>query len=219
MIIGVGFLAIDFLDVVMYIFDSFVMQKDVMHPGETFEWLQVFGLVCFLCGLVMKIYAYRKENSSKLKSDRLWLKENYQYLTDAKLQDEFERLYFIQGADIRAIRNIFNHPYNKNKVIGLFSNCHLNVVPNDNWFIEKGRFFNTRYYIGFILWTLFPVLITLATLLAISEYFSPGISNSGSYASYLYAVIVLVTSVGAKLLLDELGAIGQAVTLVREYQP
>src|SRR5690606_17874611 len=108
--------------------------------GDSFGWPQWFGLLCFFTGLSIKLYLYFKENNSKLRAERLWLKENYLSLSDAKLQDEFERLYHTKNVDVRAIKNVLNHPYNKNLVISLFTKCHLNVVPDGDWFMENGRY-------------------------------------------------------------------------------
>lgn len=217
--VGVGFLIFGMWDVAIYFFDSYVMNKSVEHPGNSFGWTQLFGLLCFFTGLSIKLYLYLKENNSKLRAERLWLKENYASLSDAKLQDEFGRLYKINNADVRAIKNILNHPYNKNMVIALFANCHLNVVPEGDWFIEKGRFLNARYNLGFLIWCLLPVLIFLSLILSAAEYLVPGISKSGPYAMQGFLILAGATIVSAKLLFSDLTGLGQAVTLVRKYRP
>jgi hypothetical protein len=217
--VGVAFLIFGMWDVAIYFFDSYVMGKTVEHPGDSFGWIQWLGLSCFFTGLIIKSYSYFKENSSNLRAERLWLKENYLSLSDAKLQDEFERLYRRKNADVRAIKNIFNHPYNKNLVISLFTKCHVNVVPEGDWFIEKGRYLNLRYNLGFLIWCLLPVLIFLSLVLSAAEYLAPGITKSGPYATQGFLILAGAATVGAKLLLSELASLGQAVALVRDNRP
>ncbi|MGV8180323.1 hypothetical protein [Pseudomonas aeruginosa] len=216
---GAAFLVFGMWDVAIYFFDSYVMKKNIAHPGDSFGWLQALGLTCFLTGLFIKLYSFLNENNSKLRGERLWLKENYSSLSDARLQDEFERLYHTRNADIRAIKNLFNHPYNKNIVIRLFASCHLNVVPAGDWFVERGRYISLRYRVGFLAWCLFPVLIFLTLLLAAAEYAVPGISKSGPYAMEGFLLLAAITVIGAKLMLDELSTLGRAMTLVNAYKP
>ncbi|WP_194839050.1 hypothetical protein, partial [Marinobacter salsuginis] len=156
---------------------------------------------------------------AKLRADRLWLKENYSTLSDARLQDEFERLYKIKNADVRAIKNVLSHPHNKNMVIEMFTACHLNVIPKDEWFIEKGSYLTLRYNVGFVFWLLLPITIVLALILATVEYFVPGASNSGPYAVPGFVALAALTAVGAKLLFNDISALAQATALVHEYRP
>lgn len=217
--IGVASLAFGMWDVAIYFFDSYVLEKDVQHPGDSFGWMQIFGLSCFLLGLLIKLKQYYKENNSNLRAERLKFKLNYKSLADVELQDEFERLYNTRNADVRAIKNILNHPNNPNQVIHLFTACHLNVVPEGDWFKEKSKYLNLRYNLGFVIWILFPFIIFLSIFLAVAEFISPGISNSGAHANWVYIGISIATGVGAKLLLTDLSSMGQAVTLVRKYKP
>ncbi|MFQ2085251.1 hypothetical protein ACK33N_11460 [Aeromonas veronii] len=217
--IGVASLAFGMWDVAIYIFDSYFLEKDVQHPGDSFGWMQTFGLSCFLLGLLIKLKQYHKENNSALRDERLKFKLNYKSLADVELQDEFERLYSTRNADVRAIKNILNHPNNKNQVIDLFTACHLNVLPEGDWFKEKDKYLNLRYNLGFLIWLLFPLLILLAIFFAVAEFFAPGITNSGAHALWGYIGISIAAGAGAKLLLTELSAMGQAITLVRKYKP
>lgn len=217
--IGVASLAFGMWDVAIYFFDSYVLEKDVQHPGDSFGLMQIFGLSCFFLGLLIKLKQYHKENNSALRAERLDFKLNYKSLADVELQDEFERLYSTRNADVRAIKNILNHPNNPNQVIGLFTACHLNVLPEGDWFKEKGKYLNLRYNLGFVIWLLFPLLILLAIFLAVAEFVAPGISNSGAHAIWGYIGISIAAGVGAKLLLTDLSAMGQAITLVRKCKP
>lgn len=217
--VGVTFLAFGMWDVGIYFFDSYVMKKDVIRPGDSFGWMQFFGLSCFSLGLGIKLFNYYKENSTTLRKERLLFKLNYASLSDVELQDEFERLYNVKNADIRALKNILNYPYNQGKAIDLFIACHRNVIVEGVWFKEKDGYLNFRYNLGYIIWLIFPVLIFLAVFLAVAEFYFPGISKSGEHAILGYITISIVTAIGAKLVLDDLSAMGQAVTLVRDCRP
>lgn len=217
--VGVTSLAFGMWDVAIYFFDSYIMKKNVIQPGDSFGWMQVFGLCCFFLGLLIKLYHYCKENSANLRKERLSLKLEHKSLRDVELQDEFERLYNIKNADIRAIKNILNHPNNPSKVIALFTACHRNVIPEGTWFKEKDKYLNFRYNLGFIIWMIFPVLFLLTIFLAVAEFYVPGISKSGEHAMTGYIILSVVTVFGAKLLLNDLSAMGQAITLVRGCKP
>ncbi|MBY6069880.1 hypothetical protein KUV35_01115 [Marinobacter salsuginis] len=216
---GVLFLILGKWDVVLYLFDTYVTGKDVEHPADSFGWSQYFGLLCFFLGFFIKLIAHFKENNSKLREERIRLKENYSNLSDARLQDDFERLFRVKCADVRAIKNLLGHPYNKNMVVQLFSACHGNVEPKEGWFEEKGKYFKLRYTLAFLFWWLLPVAIILSLILASAEYFVPGISNSGPFAVYGFLLLAAAATVGAKLLWNDISALAQATTLVTDYKP
>ncbi len=218
-IIGVMFIGFGFWDVFLYCFNTSVLEKSMSTPGESFGWPQAFGLVCFILGFSIKLYFYLKNNNSKLKKERLTLKENYSTLSDAKIQDEFERLYQAKNIDIQAIKNILNHPHNKNMVIELYRSCYRHVTPKGEWFIEKGKYLNIRYYIGYCIWCFVPIMAVCALIISIIEWFNPGISNSGPYATQAFLMLGLTEAFAAWLLLSDLIAIGRAVTLVQNYKP
>jgi len=102
--IGAASLAFGMWDVAIYFFDSYVLEKNVQHPGDSLGWMQIFGLSCFFLGLFIRLKQYHKENNFVLRSERLNFKLNDEYLADVELQDEFERLYSTRNADIRGIK-------------------------------------------------------------------------------------------------------------------
>lgn len=207
-------------DMVLYGFDSYVLKKEVSHPGSELGYLQFAGFIFFIFGLVIKLNAYIKEHNKTLRKERLNLKENYHTYSDAALPDEFERLYFVVHPDLRAIKNLLGHPYNQNKVISLFTTGRNHVDIKDEWFIKKSKYLRLRANIAYTAWLcVFPGLVLLSLALSILELFFPGVTESGAYASILYVVMAILLFGGAKLMMDDISSLGHAISLVDNYKP
>jgi hypothetical protein len=154
---GIGFFGFGSLDVIIYLFDSYVMGKSVSAPGTEFGLMETVGSLLFVLGLIGKLYTSRNNNNQELELQRLELKENYKFYSHAKLQHEVWRLYKVKNASIVAIHNIFDHSDNQGAAIDLFTKAHLHLLPKDDWFNAKGSFLRTRYKISYVFWWLFPV--------------------------------------------------------------
>jgi hypothetical protein len=217
--IGVGLLTIGMWDVVLYMFDSYVLGKQAAPPGTVIEWPQYIAIFLFILGFSIKSIQHFSKQNKNVIEQKIWLKENFNTLTDARLQDEFERLFKVKDADIRAIKNILDHPYNKNKVIKLFSKSHMNVEPMEGWFKEKGKYLKLRGNIALLIWSIFPILIMFTIILVIAEYLSPGITKSGTYAIQAYLVLIFIVSIGAVSVLNDVKALKHAINLVRNFKP
>ncbi|HAS6934229.1 hypothetical protein CFG65_23520 [Vibrio parahaemolyticus] len=207
-----------FWDYIMYAFDS-MRGAEVTQPTPAFQWPQVIGCVLFVVGVCIKYIKYRENKCQNLREEKTKFKETYRALSNERLQDEFERLYSIKFASVKAIKNILGHEDNVNLVIALFEKAHPNVEPFGDWFKTKGRFIRLRYNVGFIVWLSFPLLAFTTLCLGVLEWFNPGITQSGQYAVYAYPVMLIAIIVGSVLVFQDLKALGHAITLVNKYQP
>lgn len=207
-----------FWDYLMYAFDS-MNGITPTQPAPAFQWPQYIGSVLFLIGVFIKYTSYKEKIGDKLRKEKTNFKETYKTLSDDRLQDEFERLYKVKYASIKAIKNILAHKDNKNLVIALFEKAHLNIETCDDWFITKGKFIKLRYNVGFFIWIGFPLLAISLLILAGLEYAIPGVTRSGQYAMYTFLVMFLATTIGASMFFQEIKALGHAITLVNKYRP
>ncbi len=216
---GFGLLAIGFWDVLIYGIDTFVSSKAAERPGESIGYLELFGMACIFVGLVGKLLELFLRKKSTLNNDRLLLKEKFSLMSDAKVQDEFERLYEVKNIDIKSIRRLLAHPTNKNAVIYLFCRCHRHVLAKDTWFIEASKFLTLQYNIGYLFWCLLPLSIIACIILSVIETVFPGLTRSGPHASFGFAILGLLTFGAAYVLLTQLRELAHAVALVRKYHP
>ena len=207
-----------FWDYVLYAFNSMRMAA-VTQPDPAFQWPQYFGSVFFVVGVFIKYKNYRQDKILNLTKEKTKFKETYHTLSDEFLQDEFERLYKVKYANVKAIKNILSHSDNKNLVIALFEKAHPNIEVFDDWFKTKGKFMRLRYNVGFIIWIGFPLLAILVLFMGMLELFFPGVTQSGKYAIYAYAVLFLATIIGAIFIFQDLKTLGYAITLVNKYRP
>lgn len=199
---------------------SIMAGYDTELPQTEFGWLPALGLVMLATGSLIKLKHYYTSLDKELREKRTKLKENYVNLTDARLEDEFEQLWFIKGASARAIRHLFGHPYSKNAVLNLFEKCHLNVVANSEWFEFKGRFLKIRFQIGYPVSILsFVLMFAMGLILGAAEYLQPGSTSSGPHAFYGYCAYCIFSILGAALVHKEFQALGHAITLVEEHTP
>jgi hypothetical protein len=220
MAIGLTFLMLGIptiLDYSLYAFEI-ISHATANKPSSSFEWPQYFGLIIFLVGVLIKFKVYRDDNNRKLREEKTHFKENYQNLTDVRLQDEFERLYGIR-ASVTAIKNLLSHPDDKNAVLDLFENAHKNVIPCGDWFKDKGQYMKLRHSIGFIFWAGLPILGIMVFIMGGLEYIRPGITKSGPYAIYAYVVLFICIVASAILLFKDLRSLGHAIKLVNEHKP
>ena len=207
-----------FLDSLMYGIDSYNGMSPA-QPASTFQWPQYFGTLLFIAGVLIKYKNYKGTVSNELIEERTIFKETYLTLSDERLQDNFERLYDVKNAGVRAIKNVLGHPDNKNLVIALFEKAHQNIEPSGDWFITKGKLIKLRYNVGYFLWIGFPVLAVATLMMAVLEYFYPGITSSGQHAIYVYGALLVVIIIGAIMVFEELKSLGHAITLVKKYRP
>lgn len=207
-----------FWDFITYGFDS-LNGMNSAKPAPAFQWPQYFGALCFITGVFIKYTNYQRKVGNKLREERTKFKETYLKLSDERLQDEFERLYGVKNADIRAIKNILSHPDNKNLVIALFEKAHLNIEPFDDWFVAKGKLTKLRYNVGFLIWIGLPLLAVAILIMCVLEYFYPGITSSGQYVIYAYGVLLIAITVGTITTFQELKSLGHAITLVDKHKP
>ena len=207
-----------FWDYLVYAFDS-VRGVPVTQPAPAFQWPQYVGMFLFLTGVAIKFKDYSQREDAKQKEAKTKFKEEYLSLGDVRLQDEFERLYKIKYASVKAIKNVLGYDDNKNLVIALFEKAHPNIEVCDDWFKFKGRFIHLRYNVGFILWSGFPLLAMAVFFMGLLEFLVPGVTQSGQYAIYAYAAIFTALIVATIIIYQDLRALGHAITLVDKYRP
>lgn len=207
-----------FWDCLMYGFDS-LNGMNPAKPAPVFQWPQHLGVLFFITGVLIKYKNYQRKVDNKLREERTKFKETYLKLSDERLQDEFERLYGVKNADIRAVKNILGHPDNKNLVIALFEKAHLHIKPFDDWFVAKGKLIKLRYNLGFLIWMVLPLLAVATLIMCVLEYFYPGITSSGRYVVYTYGVLLVAITMGAINAFQELKSLGHAITLVDKHKP
>lgn len=217
--LGFGLLAFGFWDVILYGIDTFAFAEAAKRPGESIGYLEIFGVICVFIGLGGKLLESRQGKKAALNNDKLFLKENFSRMSDAKVQDEFERLYNVKNVNIQSIRRLLAHPVNKNAVIYLFCRCHRHVLIKGTWFTEASKFLMLRYSIGYLLWCLLPLSIIACIAFSIIETLFPGLTKSGPHASFGFAVLGLLTFCAAYVLLAQLRELAHAVTLVRKFRP
>lgn len=177
------------LDYIKYVYDtSNGIKPDEIKP--VFDWPQYLGSALIFAGVIIRTVNHLRKTKSSLKEERTTLKETYQSLSDAKLQDEFERLYKIKNVNVSSIKTILSHFENKNAVIKLFESGHTHVLSKDGWFVAKQRFLKTRTVLGGIFfWFLVPLAI-FTLIFLVSELITPGITNSGAYAIWGYVLVL-----------------------------
>lgn len=207
-----------FWDYITYVFDS-LNGMSPAQPAPSFHWPQYLGALLFSAGILIKYKNYKGKVSNELREERTTFKETYLTLSDERLQDEFERLYSVKNAGVRAIKNVLGHPDNKNLVIALFETAHLNIEPYGDWFVTKGKLIKLRYNVGFLIWTGFPILAVAILIMGGLEYFYPGITSSGLHAIYAYGVLFVMIIMGAIIVFQELRSLGHAITLVDKHRP
>lgn len=217
--LGFGLLSIGFWDVLIYGIDTFASIEAAKHSGESIGYLEIFGVICVCVGLAGKFLESRLGKITAINREKLLLKENFLRMSDAKVQDEFERLYDVKNVSIQSIKRLLAHPTNKNAVIYLFCRCHRHVLAKDTWFIEASKFLMLRYNIGYLLWCLLPLSIIACITFSIIETLFPGITRSGPHASFGFAGLGLLTFCAAYVLLAQLRELAHAVALVRKYHP
>lgn len=220
MTLGVGLMSFGMTDIIIYSIEAVVLKKtNVTPPGDTFGWLEGLGLFTFFVGLVIPLLTWILNSKNKILAGKTEFKEKFREFSDAKLQDEIERLYSIKNADIPSIKAILNHPYNVNKAISLFQSCQFNVVYQYPWFSLKDSLFKLRYNLGFIFWLLLPLYSLACLFMAMVEYIHPGISDSGPHAAIFFFAISMANLLGAALIMQDLKKMGTAITLVEKLNP
>lgn len=207
-----------FWDYLVYAFDS-VRGVPVTQPAPAFQWPQYAGMFLFLTGVAIKFKDYSQREGAKQKEAKTKFKEEYLSLSDVRLQDEFERLYNIKYASVKAIKNVLGHGDNKNLVIALFEKAHPNIEVCDDWFKLRGKFIPLRYKVGFFLWCGIPLLTTIVFIMGVLEFFVPGVTQSGQEAIYAYAAMFIAFIMVAIIFYQDLMALGYAITLVEKYRP
>jgi hypothetical protein len=217
--LGFGLLSIGFGDILIYGIDTFASIETAKHPGESIGYLEIFGVICVCVGLAGKFLESRLGKITAINREKLHLKENFLRMSDAKVQDEFERLYKVKNIDIKSIRRLLAHPTNKNAVIYLFCQGHRHVLVKDSWFVETSKFLMLRYNISHLVWCLLPLSIIGCIIFSVIETVSPGITRSGPHAEIGFAVLGLLTFCAAYVLLMQLRELAHAVALVRKYHP
>lgn len=221
MTVGLGLLVIGvpgFLDYLLYAFDA-LRHAPVTPPAPAFEWPQYLGLVLFFSGAVMKFNDENQKRDAQNRAEKTHFKETYHKLNDVRLQDEFARLYCVKFAGVKSIKNLLNYKDNPNLMLALFEKGHLHLDVCGGWFKTKGRFIRLRYNVGFVLWALLPILALFALFLGGLELVYPGITQSGQYAVFAYALMFIALIIVSVLFFQDLRALGYAITLVHKYGP
>ena len=161
---------IGLFDVVLYVYDTFILKKIVSSPNDVINWhFIIAGLFFIFIALVIWYKQYRTEIKNNIRDKRTKFKEEFDSYSDVRKQDEVERLYNIRNADIRSINNVFRHPYNPNEVIALFSKCHRYVLPSNSWLITNGNYMSFRAFFTFVIWLAYPVLMLVCVYFIIME--------------------------------------------------
>lgn len=220
MALGVGLMSFGSMDIVLYAFQTVVLkQTNAAPPGSAFGWLESIGLTVFAIGIFIPFYNWISTSKKNLEEERTNFKETFRQLSDVRLQDKFEELYGVKGADAPSIKTVLGHPTNVNYALRLFQSCYLNVVYEPPWFSLRDRFFKLRYNLGFLFWLLLPLHAIACSLLASVELYVPGILKSGPHAAPAFIGIALLDCVGAWLIMIDLKKMGTAITLVEKARP
>ena len=221
---GLGFLTFGFWDVIVFAWETKVLDRNVAPPGGEMGWSEWLGLTLLVLGIVMSvtksIVSYFVSRADDLAERKINLLEGHHALTDVRLQHELWKVYKIRNAHTHISRRVLDHPTNKMGVMDLFKKCYLNVKCDDNdWLCLKGWAFELRYWIGFLFFLATVALFVSTLVLASFEYASPGITASGSYAFESYLVLAIIIFISNWLMLSDLTKMGTALNLVKNYKP
>lgn len=221
MAVGLGLLVIGvpgFWDYLLYAFDA-LRHVPVTSPAPAFEWPQYLGLGLFLAGAVMKFNDENQKRVAQNRAEKTHFKETYHTLSDVRLQDKFEQLYCVKFAGVKSIKNLLSYQDNPNLMLALFEKGHPHLDVCGDWFKTRGQFIRLRYNVGFVLWTALPILALFALLLGALELVHPGVTQSGQYAVFAYALMFIAQVIALVFFFQDLTALGHAITLVDKYGP
>ncbi len=216
---GVGLLSINSANVVLYAIQTVVLKQDHVVPPGSFGTLEVIGLCFVIIGGAIAFYHWASNERKSIEAERTNFKETFGGLSDARLQDELYRLYKIRGADVHSIRAILSHPSNVGRALDLYQLCYRNVVYEGPWFSLRGRFFKARYNIGFLILVLVILHALACSLLAVVEFYKPGILSYGPHAAYYLLGISALVATTACQIFSDLRKMGTAITLVEKSHP
>ncbi len=219
---GLGFLTFGFWDVILFAWETKVLDRNVAPPGGDMGWSEWLGLTLLVLGILMSvtksIITFFVSRADDLAERKIKLLEGYHDLPDVRLQYELWKVYRIRNADTDISKRVLAHPTNKMGVMDLFKRCHLNIKCNeDNWVELKGWAFKCRYWLGFLLFIAVLLLLASTLVLAGFEYASPGISSSGPYAYESYLGLSFLILLSNCYIFSDLTKMGTAINLVKNY--
>ncbi|KGJ86997.1 hypothetical protein [Colwellia psychrerythraea] len=221
---GLGFLTFGFWDVIVFGWETKVLNRDVAPPGEDMGWSEWLGLALLVLGIAMSvtksIISFFVSRADDLAEQKIKLLEGYHLLSPVRLQHELWKVYKIRNADTDVSKRVLDHPTNKMGVMDLFKKCHLDVECNDNnWICLKGWAFKHRFWAGFLFFIAILFLLGSTLILASLEYAAPGISSSGPYAYEAFLGLSLLILISNCYIFSDLTKMGTAINLVENYTP
>lgn len=221
---GLGLLTFGFWDVIVFAWETKVLDRNVAPPGGDMGWAECLGVILLILGIAMavtkSIIAFFVSRADDLAERKINLLESYHDLSPVRLQHELWKVYKIRNPDTDVSRRVLAHPTNKMGVMDLFKKCHLNVKCNEGkWLDLKGWAFKFRYWIGFLFFITILILCGSTLILASFEYASPGISSSGPHAFEAYLGLFFLIFLSNCYIFSDLKKMGTAITLVDEHNP
>lgn len=219
---GLGLLTFGFWDVIVFAWETKVLDRNVAPPGGDMGWAEYLGVILLILGIAIaitkNIISFFVSRADDLAERKIKLLEGYHDLSGVRLQHELWKVYKIRNADTEVSKRLLAHPTNKMGVMDLFKNCHLNVKCNQgNWVDLKGRAFKYRYWLGLLFFIAIIFLFISTLVFAGFEYASPGISSSGPYAYELYLGLSFLIFLSNCYVLSDLTKMGTAINLVKNY--
>ncbi len=216
---GFGLISFGLFDTVVYIAELMIGKSNLKHPSS-FDWQSLLGIFCITLGLLIKLSEFSYTKRKKQEKEEIEFFENYNSYSPAKFWIRCKNLFGLIYPDFETAKKALSHPTNQGHAFACYKAAHLHVKISEPWLAYEGRFFKLRrFFLGLIAIIGIPFLIFFILLMTAFEVYQPGITASGQYAVYVYAVLAFLSLLAGFFIVSDYKKMGHAVTLVEKLKP